>query len=238
MRQNRLWHLETSAGNFLARAVIDATGRWSNLRSSPAPAEFSVGLKAHFASDLTEPDTVDLYFLDPGYCGVSRVNRDQVNVCALLSAAAFHACRERPLQYLLEAHPHLRQRSAHWRQTTEVVITSPLVFREVAPVQAGVLRAGDAAGFIDPFAGDGISLALRSGALAARCLRPLWQGGGDVDLAAREYANSYQQQFAKLFRRTALLRRAMATPFVLHTIRSGIVRGSMLKLLIKATRAA
>ena len=36
--------------------------------------------------------------------------------------------------------------------------------------------AGDAAGFVDPFVGDGISLALRSGRLAGECLIPFFAG--------------------------------------------------------------
>jgi hypothetical protein len=57
-------------------------------------------------------------------------------------------------------------------------------------------------------------------------------------MAAREYATAYSRQFARLFRRTALLRRALATPLFLHAIRLGILRQGMLDFLIKATRAA
>ena len=42
--------------------------------------------------------------------------------------------------------------------------------------------AGDAAGFVDPFVGDGVSLALRSGTLAAECLIPFF--AGSISLAA------------------------------------------------------
>ena len=237
-RDDHHWRLQTTAGDLLARSVVDATGRWSNLRAASAPAEFSVGVKAHFTSDQAEPDTVDLYFFHGGYCGVSRVNRDEVNVCAMLRSAEFQVCRDRPLAHILAAHRDLQQRSAHWRRTTEIVITSPLVFRPVVATADGVLRAGDAAGFIDPFAGDGISLALRSGTLAAEHLRCVWRNGCAIDIAARQYADSYRRQFAKLFRRTALLRRALTTPLLLHAVRLGIVREGMLNVLIKATRAA
>jgi flavin-dependent dehydrogenase len=237
-RENDHWRLQTTAGDFLSRSVVDATGRWSNLRSAIAPAEFSVGVKAHFTSNQVEPDSVDLYFLHEGYCGISRVNRDEVNVCAMLSWAEFQTCRSQPLEHILAAHRDLQQRSTHWRRTTEVVITSPLLFRPVVAAEGGVLRAGDAAGFIDPFAGDGISLALRSGTLASENLRGVWRNGCDVDLAARQYFDSYRRQFAKLFRRTALLRRAVATPALLRAVRWGIVRQGVLNVLIKATRAA
>src|SRR5438034_1326495 len=64
----------------------------------------------------------------------------------------------------------LRERSGNWQPLTEPVTTSPLFFRPPRPVQGTVLMAGDAAGFVDPFVVDGISLALRSSALAAKSL--------------------------------------------------------------------
>src|SRR5438105_6718346 len=62
--------ITSSAGTFTSRAVIDCSGRWSNLR--PAPRSDTspkfLGLKAHFA-EASPSQTVDLYFFDGGYCG-------------------------------------------------------------------------------------------------------------------------------------------------------------------------
>jgi flavin-dependent dehydrogenase len=237
-RENHLFRLHTTGGEFGVRCVVDATGRWSNLRPTAMPANYGVGVKAHFETGVAEPDTVDLYFWSGGYCGVSRVNANEVNVCALIDSSALRPGGQPPLEHILDSHPDLRHRRLHWKQRTDVVITSPLLFGGVVPESDGVVRAGDAAGFLDPFAGDGISLALRSGTLAAECLRRVWQDGGAVEMAAREYATAYSRQFARLFRRTALLRRALATPLFLHAIRLGILRQGMLDFLIKATRAA
>ena len=75
-------------------------------------------------------------------------------------------------------HPALRERSRNWTLVSDPVSTSPLIFRSPQPERDGVLMAGDAAGFVDPFVGDGISLALRSGSLAARCLNSFFSGRG------------------------------------------------------------
>ncbi len=232
------WRLATTAGDFEARAVVDATGRWSNLRHAAVPGTFAVGVKAHFRSAVAEPATVDLYFVDGGYCGVTRVNRDEVNVCAMAASDLLGTAREHALRRIMDSHPDLRRRSAHWRQTTETIITSPLFFRPVMPAADGVLRAGDAAGFIDPFAGDGISLALRSGTLAAESLRSVWQDAADPRAAAAAYAAAYREQFARLFRRTAWLRRLLAMPMLTQAVRLGMVRRGVLDFLIRATRAA
>src|SRR5262249_2361289 len=67
----------TTAGeNFEAKALINATGRWSNLTSATVRAaatrERWVGLKAHF-QESHPPASVDLYFFGGGYCGVQPV---------------------------------------------------------------------------------------------------------------------------------------------------------------------
>ncbi len=237
-RNNEMWRLHTTAGDFDARSVVDATGRWSNLRPASVPVRYWAGVKAHFESSMTEPESVDLYFWRGTYCGVSRVNQNQVNVCAMIGADELRNARGKPLERIFAAHPDLRRRSENWTPCTDVVVTSPLLFQAVAPAAGGVVRAGDAAGFIDPFAGDGISLALRTGVLAAECLRPVWQKGSPVEECARNYAAAYTRQFGKLFRRTALLRRAIATPLLPQLIRCGIVQQQMLRFIIKATRAA
>ena len=68
---------------------------------------------------------------------------------------------------------------------TDPVSTAPVLYRKPDCVRDGILLAGDAAGFIDPFAGDGISLALRSGQAAAKCLRPFLAGEASLDSRLR-----------------------------------------------------
>jgi flavin-dependent dehydrogenase len=48
--------------------------------------------------------------------------------------------------------------------------TIPVTPRRGAPARGRVLLAGDAAGFVDPVTGEGITAAIASGQLAARCL--------------------------------------------------------------------
>jgi flavin-dependent dehydrogenase len=76
-----------------------------------------------------------------------------------------------------------------------------------------VLRAGDAAGFVDPFVGDGISLALRGGALAAESLLTFLRGEGSLEEAAARYVRSYEECIAPVFRASSFLRGMLALPF-------------------------
>jgi menaquinone-9 beta-reductase len=210
----------TSAGDFEARAVVNASGRWSNLNASLPPNNYRqskwIGLKAHFA-EFSPSAAVDLYFFEGGYCGVQPLNEAseavpvRIDVCAMVRADAAHT-----LPDVFELHPVLRERAARWQPLMEPISAAPLFFRKPRAVCDGVLLAGDAAGFVDPFVGDGISLALRSGALAAQCLEPFFRGAVALELALRRYAQEYQVQLAFVFRSSSRIRRMLRWPRIVR----------------------
>jgi menaquinone-9 beta-reductase len=208
--------VRTSIGDLEGRAVVDASGRWSSLKlagSNPgARGTKWIGVKAHF-SESSPSDSVDLYFFDGGYCGVQPValeadhDRDRINVCAMVRADV--ASR---LEHVFDLDPALARRACRWQPRMEAVSVAPLVFAKPEAGRAGVLRVGDAAGFVDPFVGDGISLALRSGTLAARCLGPFFQQEIRLNEAIDDYRRRYRRWLAPVFRSSAKLRRMLQMP--------------------------
>ena len=64
----------------------------------------------------------------------------------------------------------------------------------------------------DPFVGDGISLALRSGAAAAECLVPFLRGDISRAEAEQRYAAAYQHRLLPVFRNSQRLRRLFKLP--------------------------
>lgn len=200
-----------------ARAVINATGRWSNLNAAANAALAQgatryIGVKGHF-SERDPAASVDLYFFDGGYCGVSAValagdrSRSRVNACAMVRADVASS-----IEQVLGLHPELCARARGWQPLSDAVTTSPLIFREPEPVRSGVLCAGDAAAFVDPFTGDGISIALRGGALAGRCLLPALNGECSYQQAVQAYRTEYQWQLAGVYRVSSRLRQMLAWP--------------------------
>ena len=240
--------ITTSAGEFGTRAVINAAGRWSNLNSAArvngTSAEKWLGLKAHFA-EPSPPASVDLYFFDGGYCGVSAVkladsdteespsNDQRLNVCVMVRADVASTLAEVFLQ-----HPALHERSRSWELLSEPVSTSPLIFRDPQPVDGNTLRIGDAAGFVDPFVGDGISLALRSGALAAEALLPFFNGEAPLEASMANYGRAYAQQLAPVFRNSSRIRRALLLPRVLRVPALFVLQNvpALTQRLVNATR--
>lgn len=206
--------VNTARDTFEAKAVINATGRWSNLTSPAVRACVSgerwIGIKAHFR-ESSPSQSVDLYFFDGGYCGVQPVTFSQngsgatVNACAMVRAEVATS-----LQQIFDAHPALQERSRHWKPAMDAVTTSPLVFHQPDLVQNGVPQSGDSATFVDPFIGDGISLALRSGALAADSLAGFFSEKCSLPQATSNYCTAYQQKLARVFRNSSRVRRLLS----------------------------
>lgn len=215
------FRVSTAGEEFETRALVNATGRWSNLNLAPAENNLRsgkwLGMKAHFSEPASQPKSgpsVDLYFFDGGYCGVQPVGvtgessgTARVNASAMVRADVASSLPE-----VFSRHPVLGERSRNWSWLSEPVSTSPLIFRDPQPEREGVLMVGDAAGFVDPFVGDGISLALRSGTLAARCLRPFLACEVSLSDTARRYRQAYTESLLPVFRASSKIRRLLSLP--------------------------
>lgn len=239
------FHVATANGTFEGRAVINATGRWSCLtagtREEGIPQRRWIGVKAHFADPQPSP-TVDLYFFEGGYCGLQPVplcgqpDGQRINVCAMVRPDVAHS-----LEGVFEQHPLLRERSRKWRRLTATVTTFPLYFSPPVPVDGAILLAGDAAGFVDPFVGDGISLALRSGERLAQTLAPFFHHQISLAEATQAWCGVYRSSFIPVYRAAARLR-----PLFLHLppgLRRMVLHGlrlspGLVQHLVRSTRCA
>ena len=77
-------------------------------------------------------------------------------------------------------------------------------------------------GFVDPFVGDGISLALRSGALAAECLSQTQFGIKALPL----YSDRYEAELAPIYRASSTLRRLLKLPVAIRRPALALLKNS------------
>jgi flavin-dependent dehydrogenase len=208
IRSNSGFEAITSDGVFEATTAIATTGRWSKLRQPVAKAKAKklIGVKAHYREKNPLVST-DLYFFSGGYCGVQPVDAETVNIAALVKADV-----ATELNAVFELNSELAKRARGWELAMDPVSTAPLIFADPEPERDGVLFAGDTAGFIDPFAGDGISLALRSGTAAAQTAMHAITGRVTAAEAARNYRRRYEKQFLPAFHAAAQARWVLGCP--------------------------
>jgi len=206
-RDRSLFSVQLEGERLRARVVINATGRWSNLlRSQRVNSQNWIGLKQHFLEDCPSPNC-DLYFFPGGYCGVQSLGNGTTNVAAMVRADI-----ARSLTSVFQQNRDLMKRSRNWQPASEAVATSPLLFSPPRTSAGGTVLVGDAAAFIDPFAGDGISMALHSGRTAALILARYLRGECSLDAALRSYARSYRELLKPALGAAARLRLLLQLP--------------------------
>jgi flavin-dependent dehydrogenase len=232
---NGPFHLTTSCGNLSAKALVIAAGRWSQFtpdRSMPGGPRW-IGVKGHFRELNANPST-DLYFFENGYCGVQPVGNDAVNACAMVRSD-----RATSLPEVFALHTALAKRAAAWSAVSQPVSTAPLIYRNPQPARGNAMFAGDAAAFIDPFVGDGISIALRSGRLAAQCVGKFLSGEAELGEAAGLYSDEYSREFAPLLSAASRMRSLLSLPALAQTAAFELLRlPGVMPLVIRKTRRA
>ncbi|MBK7643787.1 MAG: hypothetical protein IPJ19_12205 [Planctomycetes bacterium] len=144
-------------------ALVLAHGRQAPARSGAR----LFGFKAHFraASPAALEESVELFFFEGGYAGLSPVEQGELNVCGLAPQAALRECGFQPEELLPE---RLLSRLRPLERSFDWLVTGPLVFRNEFRGHASAYLAGDALGFVDPFTGSGLLSALLTGRLAGQ----------------------------------------------------------------------
>lgn len=227
--------LQTSMGEITAKTIIVAAGRWSQFTPDRAipPGPRWIGLKAHFR-EAHPPRSTDLYFFENGYCGVQPLAADTVNACAMVRSD-----RATSLSEVFELHAKLRARAAGWTPMMPPVSTAPLIYRQAQPTRRNLLFAGDAAAFIDPFVGDGISIALRTGQAAARSLTHFVRGETTLPEAVASYRREYTNNFAPLLMAASRVRALLSLREPARTLAFELLRfPGLMPLVMRKTRRA
>jgi flavin-dependent dehydrogenase len=208
-----------------ARVVIAADGRRSTLafglrlaRHPPRPKRWAIG--AYF-DDPVGSTFGEMHIRRGRYIGVAPLGGGVSNVCLVLpwsggdpARAASRACDfgdpSGLLRRAIAAEPLLRDRFGGRPPVRPPIMLGPLAVDVVRGDIAGLLLAGDAAGFIDPMTGDGLRFAVRGGELAAAAaLDALQHGWGGVHA---RLAAARQAEFASKWRFNRTLRSLVASP--------------------------
>jgi menaquinone-9 beta-reductase len=90
----------------------------------------------------------------------------------------------------------------------------PLAYRVTSLSGPGVLLVGDAAGFLDPFTGEGIYAALRSAELAARRVLSGWTCDGPLPSTLAAYARDWKRERDPKWRLCTGLQHAIRRPWL------------------------
>jgi flavin-dependent dehydrogenase len=162
-----------------SRLVVGADGRASVVARAlglvrPHPRQ-RLALIRHVSGVEGLGDHGEIYVDPPDYSILNPVAPGIVNVSLvvpLAHARPFSGRLETFLEARIKQLRHLPPRLAGMRPEGPLMVMGPLAYRVAEPQVAGVMLAGDAAGFYDPFTGEGLYTALRSAELLAEVAHP------------------------------------------------------------------
>src|SRR5436305_5514463 len=159
-----------------------------------------VALQAHISLPRDFGNKVILQLLPGGYSGQAPVSESELNLCLVGKAKSI-----RTLQTWATERFALST-GQQWRTIT------PLTRAAVSPAHRNLLFVGDAARVVEPFTGEGIFYALRSGERAATAASKFVQENSTG--AAVEYAAQHSAMYRGRLWINALARSAVVSPKV------------------------
>jgi flavin-dependent dehydrogenase len=169
-----------------------------------------LGLVAHYDG---LPDLVDhgeMHVASDWYVGLAPLAGNRLNVGMALPMDGEKRSAEDRFEAAIEGIPVVADRLRGVKRLTPIRGASPIGHRVGAAAGPGWMLVGDAAGFIDPFTGEGIFRALRSARAAAEALA----AGGEDEAAAR-YRAARREAFAAKDGLTWLVQGMLAAPPVM-----------------------
>jgi flavin-dependent dehydrogenase len=173
-----------------ARVVVGADGRASVVAQRLGcrrPHRLRRMALITYVSGLDDCRELGEIFVDPpDYAILNPLAPDHANlglVVPLAHAAPWSGRLADFLTARVRQLPHLARRLAGCRRVAPVEALGPLAHRVDPPRLGGVLLIGDAAGFYDPFTGEGVFTALRSAELATETIAGALRRG-DVSVSA------------------------------------------------------
>jgi menaquinone-9 beta-reductase len=151
-----------------ARLVVGAYGRVSGLAQAKITTEY-IGVKYHLDAGPAA-DTIEIHNFEGGYCGISQIENGKFCLCYLAKADRLKALKGNIEAFeaeVLMQNPFLKTR-LQGKKLMKAVTTSQIQFGVNDLPRLDYPCIGDAAGFIPPITGNGMSLAFRAASVLHR----------------------------------------------------------------------
>ena len=239
------FHVITADGLELrSKIVLGAFGKRSNLdlklnrdfiqKNSPWLA-----VKAHYSGDFPD-DLVGLHNFKGGYCGVSKVENNKINICYLADYETFKQYRniEEFQSIVVSKNAHLKAIFENCTILFEKPLTiSQISFEKKEAVVNHILMIGDTAGLIHPLCGNGMAMAIHSAKIVSELILEFFNNkiGSRKELEeiyTRQWNTNFKSRLATGRFLSKILRKEILAAFFMQLL---AIFPSLLPLIIKKT---
>ncbi|UPZ14729.1 NAD(P)/FAD-dependent oxidoreductase [Flavobacterium humidisoli] len=242
--ENDIFTVTTSEEILSSKIVLGAYGKRSNIdqvlsRDFISKKSPWLAVKGHYKGSFDE-SLVALYNFQGGYCGVSKVENDVINICYLADFDTFKKYKniEEYQKSVLYKNKKLKGIFENSTSLFEKPLTiSQISFDKKEPVENHILMIGDTAGLIHPMCGNGMAMAIHSAKIASELVLDFYYGKIE---SRSEFEKKYIKEWKKHFSKRLFFGRILAKAlthknltYIMTTIAASIP--ALLSFIIKQT---
>lgn len=188
---------------YQSKLVIGAYGKRSNIDvnlNRPFIKQKSpfLGVKIHVKGTFPN-DVIALHNFEGGYCGVSKVENDSINMCYITNFKSFKKYKniEDFQKNVVYKNKYLKELYEKSKPEFETPLSiSQISFSNKKPVENHIIMCGDTAGMIHPLCGNGMTMAIRSAQMASELILEYF----DTVITRAELEKKYAQKWNKTFK--------------------------------------
>jgi flavin-dependent dehydrogenase len=184
--------------------VIGAFGKRSNIdltlnREFMRKKSSWLAVKAHYSGAFSN-DLVGLHNFKGGYCGVSKVENNKINICYLADYDTFKQYKniEEYQDKVVSKNPKMKTIFDNSNLLFDKPITiGQIYFEKKETVENHMLMIGDSAGLIHPLCGNGMAMAIHSAKIVSELVVKFYEG----EIYSRgELENKYLKEWSLNFK--------------------------------------
>ncbi len=198
-----IFEVQLASGKVLtSKVVLGGFGKRSNLdlkmkRDFIEQKSPWLAVKSHYQGNFPD-DVVGLHNFKGGYCGVSKVENNLLNICYLTNFKSFKKYKniEEFQQKVVFQNPHLKNILENSKSVFEKPLTiSQICFEKKVNVENHILMMGDTAGLIHPLCGNGMAMAIHSAKLASDQTADFLSGKISREELEKNYSLNWNKNF-------------------------------------------
>jgi flavin-dependent dehydrogenase len=230
-KENHSFKANMCIGAFGKRSLLDVKMERDFIQKKSPYLGVKIHVKGNFPKDL-----VALHNFKGGYCGVSKVENNSINLCYITSFSSF-----KKFKNIDDFQENVVFKNSFLKeifQNSKAVWEKPLSIGQISfetkkPIENHMIMCGDSAGMIHPLCGNGMSMAIQSAQIASKLILNYLKGDIKTrNQLEKRYISAWNHQFkwrlkaghfiAMLFRNDTtadfLLQVLKKIPFVLPVI--------------------
>jgi len=198
-----------------------------------------LAIKAHYRGDFPQ-DLVALHNFQGGYCGVSKVENDLINICYLVDYKSF-----KPYKSIAEHQKKVLYQNPYLKgilESSEMLFDAPLTISQISfqkkeKMNSHILMIGDTAGLIHPMCGNGMAMAMHSAQICSSLINDYFTGKIPTRLILEQkYERQWNQNFKSRINMGKILSGILRHENLADTLMEGLARfPKILPSIIKRT---